>query len=137
MRDSFGFAIIKVFPKKDNAIRVKDYRPVSLINTDQKNLSHVIANRLKKGLQKLIGEEQIAYLKKRQIHQTINLTRLACERNKNESCVIALDFSKAFDTVDRNYLYNLLQVIRTPQILSNVLKRSMKRQLQLSKSIII
>ena len=26
--DSFGFAIIKVLPKKENAIRVKDYRPV-------------------------------------------------------------------------------------------------------------
>ena len=117
--DSFGFAIIKVLPKKDNAIRVKDYRPVSLINTDQKFFSHVIANRLKKGLQKLIGEEQIAYLKKRQIHQAINLTRLACERIKNESCVVALDFSKAFDSVDRNYLYNLLKVIGTP---ANIVK---------------
>ncbi len=117
--DSFGFAIIKVLPKKENAERVKDYRPVSLINTDQKIFSHVIANRLKKGLQKVIGEEQIAYLEKRQIHQAINLTRLACERFKNESCVIALDFSKAFDTVDKNYLYNLLQVIGTP---ANIVK---------------
>ena len=117
--DSFGFAIIKVLPKKENAIRVKDYRPVSLINTDQKIFSHVIANRLKKGLQKLIGEEQIAYLKKRNIHQVINLTKLACERMKNESCVVALDFSKAFDSIDRNYLYNLLQVIGTP---SNIVK---------------
>ena len=114
MPDSFGFAIIKVLPKKENAKRVKGYRPVSLINTDQKIFSHVIANRLRKGLQKIIGEEQIAYLEKRQIHQAINLTRLACERIKTESCVIALDFSKAFDTVDRNFLYNLFQVIGTP-----------------------
>ena len=117
--DSFGLAIIKVLPKKENAIRVKDYRPVSLINTDQKIFSHVVANRLKKGLQKLIGEEQIAYLKYRQTHQVINLTRLACEGMKNESCVVALDFSKAFDSVDRNYLYNLLQVIGTP---ANIVK---------------
>ena len=116
--DSFGFAIIKVLSKK-NAKRVKDYKPVSLIKHCSKIFSHLIAKRLKIGLQKLFGEEQIAYLEKPQIHQAINLTRLACERIKNESCVIALDFSKAFDTVHRNYLYNLLQVIGTP---ANIVK---------------
>ena len=33
---------------------------------------------------------------------------------KIESCVIALDFGKAFDSVNRNYLYNSIKVIRTP-----------------------
>ena len=74
---------------------------------------------MKKSLQKIIGEEQIAYLEKHQIHQAINLTRLACEIIKNESCVIAIVFRKAFETVDRNYLYELLQVIGTP---ANIVK---------------
>ena len=87
---------------------------MSLINTDQKIFLQVFANRLKKGLQSLFGEEQIAYLKKCQIHQVINLTRLACEKFKNESCFIATDF-KAFNNVDSNYHYNLRQVIETPR----------------------
>ena len=102
--DSFKFAIIKVLPKSEDAVLVKDYRPISLINTDQKIFSHLIANRIKLALQKIIGKDQIAYLQSRQIHQAINLTRLACEQMTMDSCVVALDFSKAFDSVDRDYL---------------------------------
>ena len=32
LSDSFRFAIIKVLPKKENAKRLKDYRPMSLFN---------------------------------------------------------------------------------------------------------
>ena len=66
-----------------------------------------------------MAEKKNDYLKELQIHQTINLTRLACERMKTEPCAFARDFSKAFDIVDRNYNYNLLQVIGAP---TNIVK---------------
>ena len=87
---------------------------MNLINTDQKIFSHVIASRLRKGLENLIGEEQIACMKNCQIHQVINLTRLTCWRMETASSVFALYFSNFFDNCSLKYLYHLLQVLETP-----------------------
>ena len=38
--DSFNHAIIKVIPKKNISLKVSEFRPISLINTDQKILSY-------------------------------------------------------------------------------------------------
>ena len=45
--ESFTRTVIKLIPKKPVPRTVEDYRPISLINTDQKVLSHLLANRLK------------------------------------------------------------------------------------------
>ena len=120
--DSFKLAIIEVLPKVENASLVKDYRPISLINTDQKIFSHVLASRIKKLTNEIISHDQIAYIQGRQIHQAINLTRLASQNMDRKSCIVALDFSKAFDCVDRNYLFRLLEAIEFPPGLMRCIK---------------
>jgi hypothetical protein len=41
------------------------FRPISLLNVDLKILSHVLAQRLKKILNKIINEDQTGYIKNR------------------------------------------------------------------------
>ena len=57
---------IKLIEKKDRDKRlIKNWHPIFLLNTDTKLISKVIAIRLKKVLNNLISENQIAYLNNR------------------------------------------------------------------------
>ena len=98
---SFEQAIIKVIQKKPNQYNIDNFRPISLINTDQKILSHVIAERLKKVLDTLIGPHQTAHLSNRNIHTSLlKLQTFATKLSKHEG-IVALDFNKAFDKVTK------------------------------------
>ncbi len=109
--DSFTRTVIKLIPKKPVSRTVEDYRPITLINTDQKILSHLLANRLKKSLTTLVGPHQTAYLPQRSIHSSLTHVNLNLEYLTEEDCLVACDFSKAFDKLDRTYLFALLQQI--------------------------
>ena len=105
---SFEQAIIKVIPKKPNVYDIGNFRPISLINTDQKILSHILAFRLKKVLDILIGPHQTAHLTNRNIKISLmKLQTFATKMSKREG-IVALDFNKAFDKVDRNYMMKLI-----------------------------
>jgi exonuclease III len=64
--------IINLIPKKDKDPRLlKNWRPISLLNTDYKIITKILANRIKKVLPTVINPDQVAYLKKRFIGQNI------------------------------------------------------------------
>ena len=110
--NSFCLAIIKLLPKSENAIAVQDFRPISLMNTDAKIFAHVVCNRIKKDLSKVVKNHQHAYLPGRQLHTAIRKLKKAItpERLANRgSCAVKLDFSKAFDRVDRSLLIKILK----------------------------
>ena len=109
---SFEQAFIKVLPKKPKSSEINgDFRPISLINTDIKILSHIIAERTKTNLNHIIGQHQTAHPANRNIHTAImKMQSYAMEMSEQES-ILALDFSKAFDCVDRKYLLKLVDRI--------------------------
>ena len=56
--------IITLLPKADKPRQfIKNWRPISLLNTDYKLLSGVLALRMKNILSKLIGDHQKGFLK--------------------------------------------------------------------------
>ena len=55
--------------KKTDERLIKNWRPISLLNIDTKLISKVIAIRLKKILNNLFSENQIAYLNNRFISE--------------------------------------------------------------------
>ena len=98
--ESFTRTVIKLIPRKPVSRTVENYRPITLINTDQKILSHLLANRLKKSLTTLVGPHQTAYLPQRSIHSSLTQVNLNLEYLTEEDCLVACDFSKAFDQLD-------------------------------------
>lgn len=118
---SFLISIIKLIPKLENSLNVGEFRPISLLNTDLKILSHVLAARLRGPLDKLIRKHQLAYLPKRSIHTAIIRARLAKEKLGKSNCIVAMDFSKAFDRMDREYILELLTAIGCPDIIKSLI----------------
>ena len=82
------------------------------MNTDAKTFAHVVCNRIKKDLCKVVKNHQHAYLLGRQLHTAIRKLKksITQERLANRgSCAVKLDFSKAFDRVDRLLLIKILK----------------------------
>ena len=115
---SFKKALIKLLPKTKNIPSAEDFRPISLINADQKILSHILAQRLKCIMGSIISNSQYAYLPNRDIHQAIISAKLNLD---NQHSLVSLDFSKAFDRVDRAYLFQLLRKMNFPEPLITII----------------
>jgi hypothetical protein len=103
--------VVVLIPKKPNAMRVTDFRPISLIHSFTKILSKLMANRLAPELKHLISHNQNAFIKKRSIHDNFMLVSHLVKdlyRKKTLTKFIKLDISKAFDTVNWSYLIDVL-----------------------------
>ena len=58
LSDSQKQGIIRLLYKKDDPLLLKNWRPISLLNTDYKICTKVLANRLKKVLSVILSEDQ-------------------------------------------------------------------------------
>ena len=105
--------IIKLIPKKDKDVTyLKNWRPISLLNTDYKLISHIFANRLQKILNKIIHTDQNGYVKGRFIGLNIRtiLDIIEISQDENTSNLITfIDYEKAFDNIEWNFLKKALK----------------------------
>jgi hypothetical protein len=58
-------AFITLLPKKEDADRVRDFRPISLIHSFAKLVTKVLANRLRGHLDQLVSKSQSVFIKGR------------------------------------------------------------------------
>ena len=129
MVDSFNYAfqtgklsicqrlgIISLIPKKDKNLEfLKNWRPITLLNTDYKIATKAIAMRLEKVLPKIIHPCQAGYIKGRYIGECIraisDIMSFTKQRNMPGAAVF-LDFEKAFDSIEWNYLQKCLEIFK-------------------------
>ena len=86
---------------------MENLRPISLLNVDYKILTKAIAKRLEKILPKIINHDQTGYIKGRFIGENIRLIQDLMSYTKTmekTGIAIFLDFRKAFDTIEWNYI---------------------------------
>jgi hypothetical protein len=103
-----------LIPKKRDACRISDYRPISLTHSFTKLVSKLMANRLSPQLDHIISINQTAFIKKRSIHDNflyVQETLRDLYKRKIPSLFIKLDISKAFDTVSWSYLLQTMKHI--------------------------
>jgi len=64
---SFNATFVALIPKKASAAELKDFRPISLITGVYKVIAKLLAERLKRVIDKLVNKNQMAFIKGRQI----------------------------------------------------------------------
>lgn len=105
-------AILTLLPKKGDLTEIKNWRPVSLLCSDYKILSKVLANRLSKIMNEVIHPDQTYCVPKRSIFDNISLIRDIYDVSKSlniDAGLISLDQEKAFDRVEHVYLWETLK----------------------------
>jgi len=105
-------AILSLLPKPNKDLRLlKNWRPISLLNTDYKILTKLLANRLQNVISSIVSEDQSGYIKNRYIGENIRLVLDVIEYSNitnNPGILLFLDFEKAFDTVSWDFLFKTL-----------------------------
>ncbi|GKA29337.1 putative RNA-directed DNA polymerase, eukaryota, reverse transcriptase zinc-binding domain protein [Tanacetum coccineum] len=96
-----------LIPKVSNPIFIKDFRPISLIGIHYKIIAKVLANRLSKVIDKIVSNEQSAFISGRQILDgPLILSEVIdwFKKRKKKMLIFKVDFEKAFDSVSWKYL---------------------------------
>lgn len=105
-------AVITLIEKKNtDRTDLKNWRPISLLNVDYKIMSKVIAFRLKKVLPSIISPCQTGYVKDRYIGEAVRLIEDVmdfADEEKIPGLLLFLDFEKAFDSVDWEFLQSTM-----------------------------
>ena len=97
-------------PGKDLTL-LKNWRPISLLNTDYKIATKVLAMRLQKVLPNIIHHNQTGFVHNRYIGDSIRSILDVIEFTKLKNIpgiLLALDFEKAFDSLEWKYLNHVL-----------------------------
>lgn len=112
MSESQRKALLKLLYKKKDKLLLKNWRPISLLNTDYKIAAKVIANRMKEVLPEIVHPDQTCGITNRTIFENLFILRdiiYQTNTNNNDVTLISLDQEKAFDRVDRTFLYKTLK----------------------------
>ena len=91
---------------------LNDFRPISLTCCDYKIGAAVLANRLQKVINSIVNSDQTGYIKGRGTYQNIRLLDdIIWYLNVNSlpGALIALDFSKAFDSLSKEFMLEILK----------------------------
>ena len=89
-----------------------NWRPITLINVDYKIATKALAKILKTVLSSIIDPDQTGYIKGRYTGENARLKEdilRYTESNNIPGLLLFLDFSKAFDSIDRNFLFTSLE----------------------------
>ena len=97
-------SIITIIPKQNKDLTSLDsWRPISLLNVDEKIATKVIANRVKHVLTKIIHNSQTGFIKGRYIGENIRLLFEIIDNAEEENkpgLIFFTYFEKAFDSID-------------------------------------
>ena len=91
-----------------------NYRPITLLNSDYRAYTRVLASRLGPVLSSVMDSHQTAFLPGRHIGENILLAQAlprALSHANAGAVSVACDFRKAYDTVDRDFLYQAMRLM--------------------------
>ena len=111
-------------PKREPFDDKENYRPITLLNCDYKIFCKIISNRLQPILKILIHDSQFAQPGKN-INEMTCLVRDIVDDMKissNDSFFLSLDFRKAFDTINHNFLFQILAKYGFPPEFTDLIK---------------
>ena len=111
-------SILTLLYKTGDRRLLQNWRPISLLCCDYKILTKLLAGRLKLVLASLLSQRQAAGVPGRQITYHLHLIRdfiFFADANKINGFILSLDQHKAFDTLDRPFLFRVLTKMKFSQ----------------------
>ena len=104
--------------KKNDKNEIANYRPITILNTDYKILTKILALRLAKIAPTLLHKSQAGFIPGRSIIEQTKLIELMinfAEVSEQNGLIIALDQEKAYDKIEHNYLWKVLATFGIPK----------------------
>jgi hypothetical protein len=120
-----------IYKKKGDAKQPENYRPIVLLPVALKVLHKLILHRIRDAIDPYLMPHQSAY---RAGHSTLQnmltIAELAERARTTNTPLVAVftDFSKAFDSINREHLFVLLKTWNVPQQMIEFLRRSHEQQ---------
>ena len=108
--------ICPLYKKKDRR-DIANYRPITLLNSDYKLLTKILALRLASSAPHIIHENQAGFIPGRVITDQIRLTQMVlhyAEATEENGVIVALDQEKAYDKIAHDYLWLTLEKYGLP-----------------------
>lgn len=114
--------IITLVPKKAKERTIlSNWRPITLLNSDFKIYSKALANRIQVCIKDVVEPDQTAFVQGRTIGTNIlNIQGVIDQVNADNSTgiLLAMDYSKAFDTIRWSLIHKALELFQFGEFLS-------------------
>ncbi|XP_059170948.1 uncharacterized protein LOC131952349 [Physella acuta] len=123
--DSWKRGIIIKLPKKSNLNVCENWRGINLLSVPGKIFCRVLLQRRRKGIDRILREEQAGFRANRSCNDQIFVLRTIVEQSLewNSSLYINyIDFQKAFDSIHYPSLWKILELYGFPGKFINILK---------------
>ncbi|KAM0827167.1 hypothetical protein ACQ4PT_068367 [Festuca glaucescens] len=110
--EALNEALITLLSKKDGAVELKDFRPISLVHSFARLLTKVLARRLAPRMPDLVDSNQTAFIRGRCIQDNFLLVKNSAKllhTKKIPSLLLKVDVAKAFDNISWPFLLAVLR----------------------------
>ena len=104
--DIMSEGTIAVLYKKGDPKEIRNYRPITLLNTSYKVYAKILVERMKIALQSVVSTQQLGFVPGRIINEASHLVKLLqayLDENDEEGLFIAIDWEKAYDRASWEY----------------------------------
>jgi hypothetical protein len=122
--------VIALLHKGGSRSLLNQWRPITLLNTSYKVFAKTLQLRLQSILMEIISPDQFAFLTLRFILNNIFLTQetISIAKKTNQPLVfLKLDFSKAYDRVELDFLFQVLLRMGFPSNFVDMIKLLFRR----------
>ena len=106
--------VVTLLEKKGkDRLELSNWRPITLLNIDYKLLTKTLGQRLKNVLPSLIHKDQNGFIPGGNIFfsaHTIRDILFYCKKENLDLILLALDYTKAFDSVNFEFIYKTFEI---------------------------
>lgn len=101
--------IVHLIHKKGPREDISNYRPITLLNCDYKIINKILASRIKLTMESLIHHHQFASPTKKIAELNLILREIHANlKHWGEGALVSVDFTKAYDTLNHDFLFEVL-----------------------------